>query len=457
VRAPLLIAWLALAALAFAPAASAATDPVDRVLDGIEAGGQVDPVVVDAWQRDWRDARIAARRLSGTPKAHLAGVVANTRSLARRGLLVERVKPALLIVQRNVEFFWRDRLAAPASDTRRAFPGSDVVFQLVAGSGWQLHPLANLGTLNALSKRRRITERTRAWADDLLELAVRRRGVLALEYLFPFSGGPPGWASAMPQAVALETYARLGRRAEAREMLELFRQVPPSGVRVVTEPGRAHYLMYPQAPRLMIGNGFAQAVLSLHAYAALEPDYGPAQEAFAVALAEARAGLALYDTGAWSLYYHEPGSARGGRVRPALPPALPRVPRADVRPDRRRAVLLAGRELRRVRDRAGPLRHAAVRRDQAAARGSRLRLQALLDPRDALPRRGRDRRRHARGAARDVQRHVRPPARGRPLPHRPHRDRAHGPAQRDRGLAADAHASLRAAMPRSIPASPTAP
>lgn len=310
-RRPALIVALLALLLAAAPAAAQSTDPVDKVLSDIEAGGQVDPVIVDAWQRDWLDARRASRRLTGTSKAHMAGVVANTRKLARDGMLPDRVRPALLIVQRNVEWFWRDRLSAPAIGTRRAFPGSNVVFQLFAGNGWQLHPLANLGTLNSLSKRRRISARTRTWADDLLQLAVRRNGALAFEYLFPFSGGGPGWASAMPQAIALETYARLGRRTEAREMLEVFRQDPPWGVRFLTEPGRAHFLMYPQSPRLLIGNGFAQAVLSLQAYAALEPGDGAVQETYGMALAEARAAMARFDTGAWSLYYHEPNSSRG--------------------------------------------------------------------------------------------------------------------------------------------------
>ena len=301
---------MALAVLLAGPSAAHA-DAVDATLYAIEQGGGYDPVVVDSWQRDWRDAKIASRRLTGTPKAHMAGVVANTKSLAKRQMLVERIKPAMLIVQRNVEWFWRERQAAPANGTRRAFPGSDVVFQVYTGNGWQLQPLANLGTLNALSKRRRISERTRMWADDLLELAVRRNGALAFEYLFPWAGGAPGWASAMPQAIALEVYARLGKRAEAREMLEVFLQEPPFGVRYVVEAGRAHYLMYPQAPRLLIGNGFAQAVLSLQAYAALEPDDGAVQETYEFALAEARSAMSIYDTGAWSLYYHEPGSTRG--------------------------------------------------------------------------------------------------------------------------------------------------
>jgi hypothetical protein len=69
--------------------------------------------------------------------------------------------------------------------------------------------------------------------------------------------------------------------------------------------------MYPQSPRLMIGNGFAQALLSLQAYAALEREDGAVQETYELALAEARAAMGMYDTGAWSLYYHEPGSTRG--------------------------------------------------------------------------------------------------------------------------------------------------
>ena len=312
VRMLLLTAVLA-ATLLVAPAARAQSRPdgVTRTLDAIAQGGQTDPVIVDAWRRDWSAARTAARSLTGTSQAHMKGVVNNTLSLARRNMLVARIKPAMLVVQRNVEWFWRDRLGAPANGTRRAFSGSDVVFQVYSGNGWQLQPLANMGTLNALSKRRRISEKTRTWAADLLDLAVRRDGAIAFEYLFPWAGGEPGWVSAMPQAVALEAYARLGMRAEARQMLEVFRLDPPRGVRYVTEPGRAHYLMYPQAPRLLIGNGFAQAVLSLNAYLALEPDDPAVQEAYNAALAEARAAMTDYDTGAWSLYYHEPGSTRG--------------------------------------------------------------------------------------------------------------------------------------------------
>jgi hypothetical protein len=304
---------LALVALlsAAAPSAFAAKRPgVITYIKNAATAGEIDAATRTAWLRDWADARKAAKRLSGIERSHLAGVVANTKSLAKRRALRARLRPAMLIVTRNVEFFWRERRRAPANATRTTFPGSQLVFQLYAGSGWQLQPLANLGTLNALSKRKRITKSTRAWADELLAHAVRRNGAIAFEYLFPFSGGKPGWASAMPQAVALEAYTRLGKVEEAQKMLKLFLLDTPKGFRVETGPGREFFVMYPQSPRLLIGNGFAQVVLSLDAYAKLVDD-PVAHGVYERALAEARAGMADYDTGAWSRYYHEPGSLRG--------------------------------------------------------------------------------------------------------------------------------------------------
>ncbi|HEX2086139.1 MAG TPA: hypothetical protein VHF89_10690, partial [Solirubrobacteraceae bacterium] len=80
----LAIALLAL--LVAVPAAAAQrTDPVQETIDQLEASGQADPVVADAWSRDWRDAKIARRRLGGSAGAQLAGVVRNTETLATRG------------------------------------------------------------------------------------------------------------------------------------------------------------------------------------------------------------------------------------------------------------------------------------------------------------------------------------------------------------------------------------
>ena len=45
--------------------------------------------------------------------------------------------PAFLIVQRNVEWFYDDRLSAPAYGTRTTFGDSELIWQFYPGSGWQ--------------------------------------------------------------------------------------------------------------------------------------------------------------------------------------------------------------------------------------------------------------------------------------------------------------------------------
>jgi hypothetical protein len=116
----------------------------------------------------------------------------------------------------------------------------------------------------------------------------------------------------MAQATGMQALAGAGvRLADARlldaagRMLGAFLAPPPWGVRQVTGPGRAHFLLYSQAPRLLVGNGFAQALLGLDHYRELtgDPRVGPV---LAEGLAEARVELPQFDTGAWSLYYRTP-------------------------------------------------------------------------------------------------------------------------------------------------------
>ena len=110
----------------------------------------------------------------------------------------------------------------------------------------------------------------RRLADDILRLAVWRRGFLTLEYLFPWGGGAPGWVSGMAQATGMQALAgaavRLGDprllRASSR-MRGAFETSPPWGVRRRTGRGRAHFLLYSHLPRLLVGNGFAQALIGL--------------------------------------------------------------------------------------------------------------------------------------------------------------------------------------------------
>ncbi len=243
--------------------------------------------------------------------ANLAGVLAATRSLARHRRLLAVQAEAFLILRRNVEWYWDERLAAPPANTRTAFAGSAILFQRFPGFGWQLHPLANFARLNALIKSRSLTS-ARGLAEALLPLLAPRGDALALEYLFPYLGGRPGWVSGMATATGMQALARLTHATgdpryedAAARMLPTFSEPAPIGVRRQLGAGRSHYLLYSQAPHELVGNGFAQALIGLHDYTALSGD-PRAADVLAAGLRQARVGMSRYDTGAWSRY------ARGG-------------------------------------------------------------------------------------------------------------------------------------------------
>jgi len=301
---------LAVATCAFAapPAAAKPRETVDRTLARLAA---LDPDGVADWKRDWRTARRAVRRLQGDERRNLSGVVANTRSLASRRLLSARARPAFETLRRNLEWFVEQHARTPANGARDGF-GTDVVWQFYDGSGWQLQPLGSFGALNALLKRRRTDARVRALADELLRLGVWRKGFLAFEYLFPWGGGRPGWISGMAQATGMQAlagaYRRLGdvRLLRAAErMRPAFERRAPWGVRRPTGHGRAHFLLYSQSPRLLVGNGFAQALLGLDRYREISGDPRAAR-LVEEGLAQARDNLPRFDTGAWSLYSRTP-------------------------------------------------------------------------------------------------------------------------------------------------------
>jgi hypothetical protein len=309
--APALLACLCLLP-ATAEAKRKPKDPVLTTLTQIERRGGAGAQDAQEWRSLYSEARTAARRLRGTPQSNMRGVLANLTSLARRHLLGTRGVPAFLILERNVEWFWRERSAAPAYGTRTTFEGSELIWQFYPASGWQLQPLANFGRLNGLLKLRRpAAGRLEKFADDLLATGVRRRGFLAFEYYFPWAGGAPGWVSGMATATGMQAFANLGKRDgdvrytdAANSMLPVFKAPPPWGVQVQGPDGPS-FLLYSQSPSLLVGNGIAQAIIALDNY---RKATGSSDAAALVdaAVAEARRLLPLFDTGAWSLYDRSP-------------------------------------------------------------------------------------------------------------------------------------------------------
>jgi hypothetical protein len=280
-------------------------------------GGEITPEDFRERRRVFKDAKAFAGRATGRRRVEMTGVVRNLQGIALRGDLAASRLPALWLgLQRNREWWSTGPLLGGGQ--RVSFTGSELVFQYFPGQGLQFHPLANFGKLNALWRSGR-NGRLEQLYDELAALAAQRAGGLAWEYSFWFDGGRPPWVSGMAQGTALQAVSRAGERLErrrpggreealalARAGLGVFRTDAPAGVRRATPAGN-HYLIYSYAPRLLVINGFLQALVGLHDYATISGD-PEARALFEAGDRRARVELPRFDTGAWSLYSR--GSSR---------------------------------------------------------------------------------------------------------------------------------------------------
>jgi hypothetical protein len=264
--------------------------------------------------RAYAEARAAVKRLDAARAAELGSVLATVDSLAaQRMLSPSRLRPALLVLRRNTQFWTHAPM--PPSGHRTTFGSDPAVFQYYPGRGIQLQPLASWGKVNWLARtclqdrtlaRRRAAcpvRELRRGVDGLLGLAALRGGFLAWEHYFSWGGGSPPWISGMTQATAISALARAARaldeprwRRAAHRALGAFTAPPPLGV-----DAGDHFLMYSFAPGLRIFNGELQAVSGIGELAALWPDRR-AGRLFRRGERGARAMILAADTGAWSLY-----------------------------------------------------------------------------------------------------------------------------------------------------------
>lgn len=264
----------------------------------------------------WRAER-TLHRLRGARARELAAVLALPARLAQRRLLTSsRLSLVLLTVRRNAQF-WA-AAPFPVAGKRITFARDPVVFRYEGGQGLHVHMLGTAGKVNGLARdcahrpTRCNRPRLRLALARLLQVSSRRGGFVAWESLYRYGGGTPPWISAMTQGTAIQALAR-GARAldepallqQARRALGAFEQPPPVGISV-RAPGGRSYLMYSFAPRLRIINGFLQAITGVHDLATVSGS-ARARRIFGRGDRAARAMLASFDTGAWSLYH------QGGR------------------------------------------------------------------------------------------------------------------------------------------------
>jgi hypothetical protein len=290
-----------------APRAHAAAGPsVTRALSSLLHSGQISEAT---YHKDY-EAYVAAKRslgrLSGTRREELGAVMANTQAIAAAGQLTASRQAVVFLTLEKNRSWWTTKPLLSGT-VRVSFPPSKIVWQRYPGQGIQIQWLGTFGAGNGFYLSGHENGNLRQLVEEVIPLATKRAGGIAWEYMFHFDGGTPPWTSGLSQGTALQVLARAGQRLKepafteaAKQALGIFQQRPPNGVRVATKAG-AWYAQYTYAPSDRILNGFIQADVGLYDYTSITRDPLGLQ-LFEAGDAEARAQVARYDTGAWSLY-----------------------------------------------------------------------------------------------------------------------------------------------------------
>jgi len=393
-RPPSLLAASIAAALATALAAptpvAAAGDPLLTALRDAEVAGALAPPQGLVYRDVLAHARATRDGLHGVRRREMASVLHIAAGIARRGDLTAARMPAVfLTLERNAQWWAANGPPAPGSPgeagararrcrplpararaARVDFPGSDLVFQYYPGLGLQLHVNGTWSRVNALmaSDDPAFVARGAALLNELMPLGVLRDGVLAWEYLFPFSGGRPPWISGLSQATAVQAMTRAADKLGRPDLLPVagqaaaaFAFAPPAGVRVALGHGQSWYALYSFAPGLRVLNAHLQATAALFDFAQASND-PHTRAAYAAGLLAVHRRIRAFDTGVWSKY------ANPGAVAPLNYHVLNRdLARGVCRRSGDRRVCRAASSFTRELERRCP-RVAAVRRVPAGER-----------------------------------------------------------------------------------------
>jgi hypothetical protein len=283
-----------------------------RTVQALFAAGQIDELTYDAARDAAAQTRSLLRKVpKGARKNNLQDVLDQVDALAADDEVTAARVPVLTqIVARNNEY-WGGSGALLSYGARVSFPDSRIVWQYYPGYALQPQWLGTFGFANvkatSKSRKKSVTADTTETLDEALALATPRAGGIAWESFFAFSGAAPVWVSAITQGTAVSAYAHAGAKlarpdymTDAANALGVFKTPPPEGVALPQDDG-VHYLMYSTNSKLLILNGFLQALTGIFDYWQLSQD-PVGQQLFDQGNSEAQVEIPENDTGAWSLY-----------------------------------------------------------------------------------------------------------------------------------------------------------
>src|SRR4051795_10097383 len=146
-------------------------------LKRLAAEGSLTPEDAAAKRAIYDDAKALERKLTGTRKVELGGVIRDLDGMAARGSFSQpsRLPALFLTLQRNREYWASQPLLAAGA--RISFPGSELLYQLYPGHGLQIQWLGTFGKLNGYwSGGKRYDARAGALLDEALSPPPRRAG-----------------------------------------------------------------------------------------------------------------------------------------------------------------------------------------------------------------------------------------------------------------------------------------
>ena len=236
--------------------------------------------------------------LKRSPDKDFQVMAATYNHLAKRGILARRA----FLMQSALSVFAKH--GDKAVGTRIKLHGSIVVAR-VSGAGWQVHPLASAGSLNAQAL---TSKGAVAAGESLLKISVNGKYGRRFEYLFSWYNAPPRWISGMAQAVAASAFARLysrtGDQRWRRAALSSLKPMLLPPLRGTTVKGLAgdNSLLYPSQPKMLVANAQLWATISAQEVAVMTGD--PQARLLADRLlAQSLFELPLYASEAnWTLY-----------------------------------------------------------------------------------------------------------------------------------------------------------